>query len=258
MYENIAPKKFNWTPSIYCENQFENIAILLRRSANVPDFFLQRMAEVIPTKNSMRIYVVSMLSPSKTEIEMISMYGLGVAFIKNGRLVILKKSTDFSKKKPKLTTKKLSINRVALYPSSKQNIEERLMIGQITEELWNTLHVPIYVDYLEKNNSGKNFSTIKKEMDRGIDKCNLFVAILTGEHSKNVEYEIRYFLENYPRRHRFFFKKNGIVIDKKQKSLIEYIKKKDIKYAEYLNAQDFATLFRRELLKKYKKCIPDE
>lgn len=243
-----SPKEFNWNPDIYAEKKNESIAIEIRESEEIPEFFLQRMALTGGLMDKLLIYILFPFEPKKSIVKKIEEYNIGILILRKNRFEVLKKSKNFSKKRIKKIFKSPKV--FVIFLSSKQSIPER----KIAKNLIKTFEYfcdPNKVKLICHEWEGyENPKKIWERIKDDINKSEFFVSVLSYEYSPIVQREIIY---AFHQKKKISILVKLISVSRRDKKLNEFIKKIEvenwIKYANYDSLEDFKQRFLSELFR---------
>lgn len=242
---DVLPKEFSWKPHIFAKKKNGFIALLIRESDSIPEVLVQRISSTKPLKNKLYISIIFCKKPRISAVRVIGLYGIGIKYLYDNTISIIRKSKDFSKVRKKVSKKEAKKKKTMLgtniFVSSHQIIDERKVAEDLIDELRSAYKLPIFPILVEKD-TRYTISQKKKCIKRNLYDSHLFLGILAEEYRPNVNGEVREAFKPtcFGAEDILIFVKANKKCKIAWKKLIEWIKKKDtVKYLEYTDIKDF-------------------
>lgn len=252
------PKELSWGPDLLLKKDKELLAILIRKSDDISEVFVQRIAKTKNAENKIHSLIIFCKKPKLTSIKTAVLYGVGVYYLHGNQIEEISKPSHFIAAKPGPLKKKIvkepKMPRTDIFISSHQVIEERGTSKKIIDELKDTYRFPIFAILVEED-SRYGIDKTKKCIDRNLQDSELFVCILAEKHRAWVEYEVKKaFKCEFKSEDIFVFVKNLKTRHQAIKRLIDWIKSQNtVKYQPYTDKREFETKLRRALMLRIKK-----
>lgn len=253
--KNVSLPQLAWRPDLLVRKNGELFAVLIRKSDDIPESFLQRMAITKAKDKKILARILFCKKPKLSGLRMASLYGVGVWYLDGGKLV------DEQSKKvaplPKMNVQKKrgreqrKMPRLDLFISSHQSILERKIAAEVIKDLRDAHNWPL-LPILIENDPKYSPKRVKKCIKDGMDRAELFVAILAKEYRPIVKDEIKMAFKTYFKGHQILIfvrdlKDRPILLQR----LISWIEQQGtVKYLPYFDESDFKTKLNGALMVK--------
>ncbi|MBI2655204.1 hypothetical protein HYX06_02155 [Candidatus Woesearchaeota archaeon] len=241
--------KFSWRPDILASKGGKLYAFIIRQTDFLPEPLVQRIASMRTSK--LNVSIIFCKKPNKTSSLMLKMYGIGIGTLLRGNLIPSRDKIKPKKILIKKTKKdKIKPPKTDVFVSSHQVIQERQITKEIIKELNSTYFFPIYAILVEEDPRYKIAHT-KECIQQNLKECNQFLCILSDEYRNEVEKELNASFEEYGIDDIKIFIRSSKKCKTNWAHIIrEREIKKDIKYMEYSDLDDFRIKLRRSLVVK--------
>lgn len=268
---NFADLNFSelgWGFDFIASNKNELIAVELRKNTEMPsETFFLKLHEIRKQKKKLEIYIAFEEFPPTKVITKLQREGIGVLLIEKNKVDYLQRSRNFSQTavKRKLPTPPKTMYQILVFPSSilrknrTQNLpplRERKIIIKIIKDMA-LMGISIYPNPVELDPKGGN-DFRRKELEK-IKESHLFIGVLRGPYSKDVDYEFKKALEIkkiefcFILSHQSRKRDENWRADKKQDSLVKFVEKKGVAHIPYENLKEFETLVQKQLHKMVRR-----
>jgi hypothetical protein len=249
------PKELTWEPDLLTRRKGELFAFLIRKANDIPEVFVQRIAETKLTKNKIHIGIIFCKKPKLNSIKLISLYGIGAFYLSGNTLIEISRSKlRLSRKTGISKPRKEKIKKMPhtdIFVSSHQVIAERGNAKKIIDKLRNDYQFPIFAILIEED-SRYPINKTKKCIHENMARAEMFVGIIAEQYRPIVSYEIkRAFNAAFKSRDILIFVKTlklrSVLLD----GLIKWIEQRNtVKYLEYTDERDFNSKLEKALMIK--------
>ncbi len=242
----INTNNFPWSPSFTVTSGKEIISYLIRENESIPESLVERIAETKTKVQDFKINVIFKKNPSQSAKKSLTLFGIGVEYVKNNSIKTIAPSKQFNIGKNRsgnvvLEKKKIwKMPKTDVFLSSKQDFAERREVKSVIDEIRIRDEFPIYPFQVEDDPRYGGNQT-KQCINEGLLQCEWFIAVLGEERRYWVEKEVRKSLQLFHAEDIIVYVKLNPVAQKNWKKLLKWLESKNIKYLPYLDHEDLKT-----------------